>query len=131
SMPSSDQVSQELLQLTENEDNGKDPYLPQAVFAATLNHPASFTEKAKQDQPIVKADSLMNLSEKLIKGLLSEQYPLDRRGQILFPPDVAGKEITINAVLSTGDETMEGVVVAQGGKENGYSLFVQNNALIW
>lgn len=131
SMPSSNEAGQALLQIAEDEKNTKDPYLPQAVFAAALTHPASFTELAKQNQPITKADSLMNLSEKVMKGLLSEQYPLDRRAQLQFPPDVAGKEITINAVISKGDEPMEGVIVAQGGKANGYSLYVQNNALIW
>src|SRR5690606_2557548 len=114
-----------------NEENAKDPYLPQAVFAAALGHPATFTEQARQNQPIAKADSLMSLSERVMKGLLSEQYPLDRRAQLQFPPDVTDKEIVINAVVSKGDEPLEGVIVAQGGKANGYSLYVQNKALIW
>jgi len=62
---------------------------------------------------------------------MEEQYPLDRRSPILFPPNVVGKEITIRATVSKGDEALEGVIVAQGGKANGYSLYIQNNALIW
>src|SRR5690606_34198384 len=117
SIPSSDKAAQALVQVAENEENAKDPYLPQAVFAAALSHPATVTEQTRQNQPIAKADSLMSLSERVMKGLLSEQYPLDRRAQLQFPPDVAGKEITINAVISKGDEAMEGVIVAQGGKD--------------
>src|SRR5690606_29419319 len=108
-----------------------DPYLPQAVFAAALSQPASFTAYENQNQPVVKPDSLLSLLERVVRGLLSEQYPLDRRSQLQFPPDVTGKEIIINAVVSKGNEPLEGVIVAQGGKANGYSLYVQNNALIW
>jgi putative membrane-bound dehydrogenase-like protein len=131
SIPASDKAAELLTQVAEHEENAQDPYLAQAIFAAALSHPASFTELGRQNQPIAKADSLLSLSEKITKGILSEQYPLDRRAQLQFPPDVAGKEIVINAVLSKGDEAMEGVIVAQGGKANGYSLYVQNNALIW
>src|SRR5690606_39475223 len=81
-IPSSDKAAQALLKAAENEDNAKDAYLPQALFASALSHPSAFTEMAKQNQPASKADSLLNLSERVVKGLLSEQYPLDRRAQL-------------------------------------------------
>src|SRR5690606_32500939 len=95
-----------------------------------LSHPQSFV---LDENPLDfnKPDSLMNLTEKVVKGMMEEQYPLDRRSPILFPPNVVGKEIKIQATVSKGDEALEGVIVAQGGKANGYSLFIQNNALIW
>ncbi|MEX2591959.1 MAG: PVC-type heme-binding CxxCH protein [Anditalea sp.] len=130
-MPSSDLLGQQLLEASKNKENASDPYLPQAVFAAVLGHPNTFMEEASSNPNPDKPDSLLSLTERVIKSLMEEQYPLDRRSPILFPPDVSGKEITINASISKASEELEGVIAAQGGKENGYSLFIQDNALIW
>lgn len=130
-MPASNELGLQLMELSHNEENTSDPYLPQAVFAAVLNHPGTFMKEASNHPGFNKPDSMMNLTEKVMKGLMEEQYPLDRRSPILFPPDVSGKEITIKVSISKADEELEGVIAAQGGKENGYSLYIQDNALFW
>lgn len=130
-MPASVALGQQLLEISKIKDNATDPYLPQAVFTAVLNHPEPFMEEASKSLAFSKPDSLMSLPEKIMKGLMEEQYPLDRRSPILFPPDVSGKEITINATISEASEELEGVIAAQGNKENGYSLFIQKDELTW
>lgn len=66
-----------------------------------------------------------------MKSVNQEQYTLDRRSPIMFPPDVTGKEIIVRASMGPSSEGMEGVVVAQGGKDAGYSLYVQDGKLHW
>jgi hypothetical protein len=61
--------------------------------------------------------------------LVAEQYPLDQRNSILFPPDVTGKEIGVRMILSKGDNPLEGVLMAQGNNTNGYSLYIYQDAL--
>jgi azurin len=61
--------------------------------------------------------------------LVAEQYPLDQRNSILFPPDVAGKEIAIRMMISKAENPLEGVLVAQGNNTNGYSLYIYQDAL--
>jgi putative membrane-bound dehydrogenase-like protein len=130
-MPSSDSMSRQLLEASSTKENASDPYLPQAVFAAVLAHPNAFFQDDSSSPNPEKPDSLLSLTERVKKSLLEEQYPLDRRSPIHFPPDVSGKEILIKASISKASEDIEGVIVAQGDKKNGYSLFVQDNALTW
>lgn len=73
----------------------------------------------------------MALDEKINKSIQEEQYALDRRSGIPFPPDVAGKEISIIATISKADEDLQGIIVSHGGKQNGYSLYIQNNTVHW
>jgi putative membrane-bound dehydrogenase-like protein len=130
-LPASEAMGQQLMEISQDEENTSDAYLPQAIFAAVLKHPSAFNSETAQVSQINKPDSLMSLTEKVMKGLMEEQYPLDRRASIQYPPDVSGKEINLKVTLSKGDEELEGVIAAQGNKENGYSLFIQDNALIW
>lgn len=130
-MPASEELGRQLMELSQNEDNISDNYLPQAVFAAVLKHPAAFLLETSSHPGFNKPDSMMNLSEKVMKGLMEEQYPLDRRSSIQFPPDVSGKELSLKATISKADEELEGVIAAQGNKDNGYSLFIQDNTLVW
>lgn len=46
-------------------------------------------------------------------------------------PDVRGKNFSISASFHRGSERQEGVIIAQGGRFGGYSLFVQDNALVF
>ena len=131
-MPASATLGQALLDASLVEENNTDDYLPQALFAAVLAHPQSFDEQVKQVAQITKADSLLNLSERVSKSLVQEQYSLDRRAGIPFPPSIENKEIHLKATISkAGDDPLEGIIVAQGNIENGYSLYIQNNAMHW
>ncbi|MEX2567924.1 MAG: PVC-type heme-binding CxxCH protein [Cyclobacteriaceae bacterium] len=130
-LPSSDQASKLILEASHDADNAKDNYLPQAIFASVLSHPQSFKELSNSILDVNQPDSLMTLGERVTKSLIEEQYNLDRRAGIPFPPAVSGKEIRIQAAISQGDEPLEGIILAQGNNENGYCLFIQNNRINW
>ena len=130
-MPSSPDVSDLLLAASQDDENASDEYIPQALFAATITHPSAFDASSTALQQIDKADSLLTLEERVAKSLIEEQYSLDRRSGVPFPPQIAGKEIRIQATLSKTDKPLEGIIVAQGNKTNGYSLYIQNNTIYW
>lgn len=130
-MPSSDAASKLILEASDESDNATDSYLPQAIFAAVLSHPQSFNELSGEILEVNKPDSLMTLGEKVTKSLVEEQYSLDRRAGIPYPPEMVGKEIHIQATISKADDPLEKVILAQGNKENGYSLYIQNNRIYW
>ncbi|MBI0398356.1 PVC-type heme-binding CxxCH protein [Cyclobacterium marinum] len=130
-MPSSSDVSDLLLTACQDDENAVDEYIPQALFAATITHPSAFDASSTALQQIDKADSLLTLEERVAKSLLEEQYSLDRRSGVPFPPQIAAKEIRIQATLSKTDKPLEGIIVAQGNKTNGYSLYIQNNSIYW
>nr|WP_245802942.1 PVC-type heme-binding CxxCH protein [Cyclobacterium lianum] len=130
-MPSSDAASKLILEASNDENNSNDNYLPQAIFAAVLSHPQSFDQLSGSILDVNKPDSLMTLREKVTKSLVEEQYSLDRRAGIPYPPEISGKEVHIQATISKGDEPLDGVILAQGNAQNGYSLYVQNNRIHW
>ncbi|MCC9168193.1 PVC-type heme-binding CxxCH protein [Pontibacter harenae] len=131
-MPASAEVGKQLYEASLSADNAKDEYIPQAFFAASLAHEAGFNSAAPKDAHLAhKPDSVLTLSERIVKSMSQERYNLDRRNPIMFPPNVAGKEIIVRASLAPSSNGMDGVVVAQGGKVAGYSLYVQDNKLHW
>lgn len=126
-MPASADVSQKLLAISENEDNTKDEYLPQAIFAAALTHPSAFENRPAA--PTTEADSLMGVADRISKSLVSELYTLSTRNSLLFPPDLTGKEMNIEMEIAPGRQALDGVIVAQGNSTNGYSLYVYKDAM--
>ncbi len=130
-MPTSDELSNMFFQASLDDANGKDSYLPQVIFAGVLRHPAYFEQQIGSLFPQGKADSLMTFSERLAKSMVEESYNLDRRSGIAFPPDVKGKEIHIRTELAQGNDGIDGVIVAQGNKTNGYVLYVKEKTLQW
>ena len=130
-MPFSEDAAKALLKAAEVEENGKDAYLPQAVFAAVLSHPTEFAKRDYTNALQASADAEVSLADRISRSLVAEQYPLDQRNSILFPPDVAGKEIAIRMIVSKGDDPMEGVLVAQGNNTNGYSLYIVGDVLYY
>ena len=130
-IPASAEISNLIYEASQDEANGKDPYLPQVIFSGVLAHPSYFEQNLATLFPEEKVDSLYTLTEKLTKSLVVEQYNLDRRAAIVYPPDVSNKEIHIVTELAEGNEPLEGVIAAQGNKMNGYSLFVKKSTLNW
>ncbi|WP_040302790.1 PVC-type heme-binding CxxCH protein [Algoriphagus machipongonensis] len=126
-MPASDAVSNKLLTISENADNAKDEFIPQAIFAAALTHPSAFEGRPTPEAPAEGEE--MSIADRVSKSLISELYTLDPRNALLFPPDPTGKEITIEMSVSPGRDDLDGVIVAQGNSTNGYSLYVYKNAL--
>lgn len=126
-MPTSENVSKKLLAISEDADNAKDEYLPQAIFAAALTHPSAFEGRPVPEEPA--ADAEMGIADRISKSLVSELYSLSTRNALLFPPDPSGKEITIQMEVTPGRDPLDGVMVAQGNNVNGYSLYVYKDAL--
>jgi len=131
-IPGYNKAGELLYEASSNSENAEDQYLPQAFFAAALSYQDSFLEAAPQDLDTAKADSLLTLPERIIKSMNEEEYALGRWRPILFPPDITEKEITLKFTLSPSeDHGLEGVVVAQGDSNAGYSLYVSDNKLHW
>ncbi|SFG39001.1 putative membrane-bound dehydrogenase domain-containing protein [Algoriphagus hitonicola] len=128
-MPFSEDAAKALVPLAEDQTNAEDNYLPQAMFAAVLSHPTEFSKREISMASSSNADEEVSLADRISRSLISEQYPLDQRNSILFPPDVAGKEIDLRMIISKGDNPLAGVLVAQGNNSNGYSLYIYQDAL--
>lgn len=128
-MPFSEDAAKVLLDAASESINGADNYLPQALFAAVLSHPTEFAKRDATNALRAAGDEEFSLADRISRSLVSEQYPLDQRNSILFPPDVARKEISIQLVVSKGDNPLEGVLVAQGNNTNGYSIYFYQDAL--
>jgi azurin len=128
-MPSSSEAAKKLMEEAKLEENGKDAFLPQAIFAAVLTHPSEFAKRDAKAAIQASGESPLPLPDRISRSLVAEQYPLDQRNSILFPPDVTGKEIGVRMILSKGDNPLEGVLMAQGNNSNGYSLYIYQDAL--
>jgi len=131
-IPGSPDAGKLLYEASGKSKNANDEYLPQAFFAAALAYEDSFLEAATGNINISRADSLLTLPERLVKSMNEEKYTLDRWNPILFPPDVAEKELKVRVSMSASeDDGLEGLVVAQGDSNTGYSLYVLDNQLHW
>jgi len=128
-MPFSEDAAKNLVELAGNEENGEDSYLPQAVFAAVLSHPTEFAKLDNSAALRASGDSELSLPDRISRSLVSEQYQLDQRNSILFPPNVAGKEIQVRMIVSRGDDPLHGILMAQGNNTNGYSLYFMDERL--
>lgn len=110
-------------------ENGNDEWLPHALFAAAITHEDGFKAAALKNPPPQPANPQGTLSDRISMALNQERYTLPRRGTLLFPPDVTGKEITLKGTITKGQRDLEGVVVAQGGKDGGYGIFIQDGKM--
>ena len=128
-MPFSEDAAKELIKAADVAENGTDAYLPQAVFAAVLAHPTEFAKRDNTNALQAAADAEYSLADRISRSLVAEQYPLDSRNSILFPPEIAGKEIAIRMIVSKGNNPMDGILVANGNNTNGYSLYIFEDAL--
>lgn len=108
------------------EENETDDWLTKALFAAASHHSESFLAAAGQG-----GNSSSGLLDRLIAGVKSERYELGRRSNLLYSPDVQNKEILIAASISgRGEEKPEGVILAHGDRENGYTFYMEKGQLI-
>lgn len=110
-------------------ENGNDEWLPHALFAAAITHEDGFKAAALKNPPPQPANPQMTLSDRISMALNQERYTLPRRGTLLFPPDVTGKEITLKGTITKGQRDLQGVVVAQGGKDGGYGIYIQDGKM--
>nr|WP_068890634.1 PVC-type heme-binding CxxCH protein [Pedobacter panaciterrae] len=108
-------------------ENEKDPWLTQALFAAALKNRDGFLSISRESGKKAKDSSL---NQRLVNAASQEIYILDRSNSSHLSPDVKGKEIHFKAIITKAkNEEFEGVIIAQGNKENGYCLFIQSGNL--
>ena len=130
SMPASAKMGELINAAALKTENGNDEWLSRALFAAAVKHEDGFAAAAAKNPPASPEAPLLTLSDRITKALGQEIYSLPRRGTLLFPPDVAGKEIVIKGSITKGQQRdLEGVVMAQGGNDGGYALFIQNGKM--
>ena len=124
-LPASEAAGEAIYQASLNETNAKDPWLSKALLAAAITHEKGFLEAA------ARQNLKSTFSEQIAGALAREVYPLGRRNTLQFPPDVAGKEITIKAsVTKAKDKALQGFIAGQGGKNSGYALYIQEGKVI-
>ncbi|MEX2594861.1 MAG: PVC-type heme-binding CxxCH protein [Anditalea sp.] len=127
-MPTSDAVGELLYGASMSPENAKDDWLSKALFAAAINHEESFLAASSKNGAASSPEN--GLNQRLVKAVGKEIYELGRRSTLQFSPEVAQKEIIIKASVSKrGNEDPEGFIVAQGGKENGYGLYIEDGKL--
>lgn len=124
-LPASEAAGEAIYQASLDEQNSKDRWLAKALLAGAITHEKGFMAAAgKQTLKSV-------FSEQIVAALRKEVYPLGRRNTLQFPPDVTGKEITIKAsVTKAKDKALQGFIAGQGGKDNGYALYIQDGKLV-
>ncbi|NIJ51648.1 PVC-type heme-binding CxxCH protein [Dyadobacter arcticus] len=124
-LPASEKVGEAVYKAALEEQNAKDPWLSKALLAAAIQHEKGFLAAAQ------KQSLKSTFSEQITSALQKEIYPLGRRNSLQFPPDVTGKEIAIKAsVIKAKDKPLQGFIAGQGGKDDGYALYIQDGKLI-
>lgn len=120
--PVSDEVGELVYQASLNNENEQDKWLSQALFAAAVQHEAGVRKAIKEES---------NFTKRILLSLEKEVYTLGRRNRLQFSPDISGKELSIiTSITKNDDKALEGVILAQGGNENGYALFIQEGKLV-
>ncbi|MEO6914223.1 MAG: PVC-type heme-binding CxxCH protein [Chitinophagaceae bacterium] len=127
-MPASAKMGELIYEASLKSENEKDEWLSKALLAAAITHEEGFQSAAASD----KANNFKKgtLNDRIGQALSKEIYSLPRRGSLLSSPDVKGKEIIIRGNINKQDQRdLKGVILAQGGKEAGYSLFINNGKM--
>ena len=127
-LPPSNELGKLLQEASKNPENEKDEWLSKALFAAAISHREGFLAS----RPVIDQSNnneQLNFSDRLAKLVSQEIYVIDRRNPIVSSPDVKGKEIFIKSSIITRGESLQGVIIAQGGKSDGYGLYIKDGKL--
>lgn len=127
SLPPSEKLGELIYTASVKKENGKDEWLSRALLAAAIVHENGFRAAFNKDKITAANDS--GLTSRINEALSKEVYSLPRRGTLLYPPNVTGKEIIVRGTVLKGQRDLQGVVMAQGGKNDGYGLYIQNGKL--
>lgn len=128
-MPGNPEISKFLVSAAEDQENTTDEFLPQAIFAAVITNPGEFSKRDNTKALELPAEAEFSLSDRISRSLAFEQYSLDTRNSIPFPPTVVGKQIFLEMMVSKAATPLDGILMAQGNNVNGYSLYVFKDAL--
>jgi hypothetical protein len=124
SMPGAAEIGEMLYQASLDPENEKDDWLTKAIFASVIEHSQHFLTAAE------KQNTESGLLARLKLALASEKYELGRRNTLQFCTDLEGKELNLSVeVTKRREDISKGVILAQGGKENGYSFFLEDGKL--
>lgn len=125
-MPPSGEIGRLVYKASLNAENERDEWLAKALFAAAITHRKGFLAAA----PVVPLSAApLNFSQRIAQLVSQEIYFLDKRNPVVSSPDVTEKEMFIKSSLTTRGESLQGVIMAQGGKEGGFGLYIQDGKL--
>ncbi|QEC51242.1 putative membrane-bound dehydrogenase-like protein [Anseongella ginsenosidimutans] len=130
-LPASEELGREIYQATQDTINANDKWLPSAMLAAAAAHQDGFLSASSGGSAGGQAaGSEASLSRRIASSLSNEEYRLNGRDVLRHPPHVAGKAISVSATVSRRDnKPLEGLILAQGNKTDGYGLFVSDGKL--
>ena len=123
-LPASKEIGKMLFLAGQDSENAADEYLSQAIFSGVIKHEDGF----KAAEAKLKDSTL---TARILRGLVQETYVLNLWSPPIFPPDITAKEIKIKAIVTKAQDPLSGVIVSQGDKKNGYSLYMQDGKLYW
>ena len=127
-MPPSRELGRLLYDASKSTENEKDVWLVKALTAAAITHREGFLAAG----PLVQSSAdpaKLNFSQRLSALVNQEIYLLDRRTAIISSPDVTGKELFIKASMIRRGENLQGTIISQGSRNDGYGLFIQDGKL--
>jgi putative membrane-bound dehydrogenase-like protein len=128
--PASEELGRMVYEASLKKENVNDEWLPKALLAAAAAHDKGFLAAADQNPAAADASPELNLNRRLVTAVKNEVYPLGRRGGLQFPPDVTGRVIKVKgSVVKETDKELQGLIMAHGGRENGYGVFIQDGKL--
>jgi putative membrane-bound dehydrogenase-like protein len=126
-LPASKEIAKTIYELSLNPENEKDQWLSQALFTTALKNRQAFLAVSKENGS-KSVDSSLN--QRMIIAVGQEIYMLERGNAARVSPDVTGKEIYFRTTLTKArNQEFEGAILAQGDKNNGYSLFIESGKL--
>ncbi|MGV3639336.1 MAG: PVC-type heme-binding CxxCH protein, partial [Adhaeribacter sp.] len=128
SFPPSPELGKLVFEASQVAQNAQDDWLSKALFAAATSQEPGFLAAAGKNGE-AGASALPVLTQRLLLALHTETYGLPRRGSLAYPPDVSGKKITLKGNVSKGNEDLQGVLAAQGNKQAGYVLFLEDGKM--
>jgi putative membrane-bound dehydrogenase-like protein len=123
-LPASEEIGKILYLAGQDSQNAADEYIAQAIFSGVIRHESGFKNTAAKLK-----DS--TLTARIERSLIQETYILNLWSPPIFPPDVTGKELKITALITKAETALSGVVVSQGNKQDGYSLFIEDGKMNW
>lgn len=128
--PPSRELGRLVFEAVRKDENATDAWLPAALLAAAVAHEDGFLAAAGKDPAVVNNTLETTFSQRLVSAVRNEVYPLGRWGNHQFPPDVTGKEIIIKAsVVKDEGRPLQGLMIAHGGEENAYGVFIQDGRI--
>lgn len=128
-MPASSQLGEAVYRAAQDTLNANDKWLPSAILAAAERHQEGFLAAAASGTS-AGAGSTDDLTGRIQQALVNETYRLNGRDILHHPPQVSGKAIAVSGTVSRRDgEPLEGMILAQGDKTNGYGVFILDGKL--